>query len=167
MGVTTIQYAFFLRRRALLSAATQYDEAKEAQLWWDTHTGSGDDAFSGPGTNETMSSAPPDIYPGYFSPATTEWVSFFLMTFGWFLLFTSLLRFWRVKRWERGIRQASVAPPISTTDNPRRGILGLTVLGMFGVPVDHEDDVSGGQNEEPLSEEEIRLNRDLRASGLL
>ncbi|KAG5221558.1 Metal homeostatis protein [Salix suchowensis] len=35
--------------------------------------------------------------------ATTEWLSFFLMTVGWFILLTSLLGFLRVKRWERGI----------------------------------------------------------------
>jgi hypothetical protein len=35
--------------------------------------------------------------------ATTEWLSFFLMTVGWFVLLTSILGFWRVKRWERGI----------------------------------------------------------------
>ncbi|KII93323.1 hypothetical protein PLICRDRAFT_58960, partial [Plicaturopsis crispa FD-325 SS-3] len=32
--------------------------------------------------------------------ATTEWLSFFLMTAGWFILLTSVLGYWRVKRWE-------------------------------------------------------------------
>jgi len=45
--------------------------------------------------------------------ATTYWLSFFLMTIGWFILLTSLLSFWRVKRWERNIlasqRETSVS----------------------------------------------------------
>ena len=169
LGVTIIQYAFYLRRRALLSAASQYDDAKDAQLWWDAHTsGGGDDDFdfSRPGMNGTMSSTP-DTYHGHISPTTTEWVSFFLMSLGWFVLLTSVLGFWRVKRWERGIRQANVPPPVPTTENPHRGTFALRVLGMFGVPVDFENEVPGGQTEEPTSEEEARLTRDLRASGLL
>ncbi|KAH8830463.1 hypothetical protein DL96DRAFT_1593016 [Flagelloscypha sp. PMI_526] len=38
--------------------------------------------------------------------ATTEWLSFFLMTIGWFILLTSVLGFWRIKRWESSIIQS-------------------------------------------------------------
>jgi len=34
----------------------------------------------------------------------TDWLSFFLMTVGWLLFLTSLLGYWRVKRWERSLR---------------------------------------------------------------
>ncbi|KAG8865006.1 hypothetical protein FRC20_009992 [Serendipita sp. 405] len=36
-----------------------------------------------------------------------DWLSFFLMTVGWLLFLTSLLGFWRVKRWERSLRMSS------------------------------------------------------------
>jgi len=39
--------------------------------------------------------------------AANEWLSFFLMTVGWFVLITAVLGFWRVKRWERGVKQAA------------------------------------------------------------
>lgn len=67
--------------------------------------------------------------------ATTEWLSFFLMTVGqwflvltattdlvyqgWFILLTSLLGFWRVKRWERGILASQrEAQPSQPRDQP-------------------------------------------------
>jgi hypothetical protein len=34
----------------------------------------------------------------------TDWLSFFLMTVGWLLFLTSLLGYWRVKRWECSLR---------------------------------------------------------------
>ena len=37
---------------------------------------------------------------------TNDWLSFLLMTLGWFILITSFLGFWRVKRWERGVQQS-------------------------------------------------------------
>jgi len=53
------------------------------------------------------------------------------MTVGWFVLLTSLLGFWRVKRWERGIiasRETAVASAPQT--NP--GILG-NPFGLRGL----------------------------------
>ncbi|KAF9226591.1 hypothetical protein BS17DRAFT_775863 [Gyrodon lividus] len=49
------------------------------------------------------------------SPLATEWLSFFLMTAGWFLLLTSSLGFWRVKRWERSILASHASPSSSST----------------------------------------------------
>ncbi|KAF8529883.1 hypothetical protein JB92DRAFT_3106579 [Gautieria morchelliformis] len=166
LGVTIIQYAFFLRRRAVQGAASQYEESKDAQLWFDSHPAGGDD-FSLPGLNETMSSTP-DVYPGYFTPATTEWMSFLLMSIGWFVLLTSLLGFWRVKRWEHGIRQAS-EPPTSTTEALYGGARVPSLRNLFGVIAsdDPEDVAPGALDEEPATDEDIRLARDLRASGLL
>jgi hypothetical protein len=68
--------------------------------------------------------------------AANEWLSFFLMTAGWFLLLTSAFGFWRVKRWERGIISSSSN---STTTQPtvdeetRRQSL-FERLGVFRVP---------------------------------
>jgi hypothetical protein len=39
------------------------------------------------------------------------------MTVGWFLFMTSLLQFWRVKRWERGIRASTQAAEVAPQDH--------------------------------------------------
>ena len=53
---------------------------------------------------------------------------------GWFILLTSLLSFWRVKRWERGILQStpsSSLPPPSTAGAGARAPGGL--LGRLNI----------------------------------
>ncbi|KAJ3788038.1 hypothetical protein GGU10DRAFT_347142 [Lentinula aff. detonsa] len=39
--------------------------------------------------------------------SSRDWLSFLLMTIGWFLLLTSTISFWRVKRWESSIRSST------------------------------------------------------------
>jgi hypothetical protein len=108
LGITLIQYGFALRTRL-------EGNIPEDNPWDDTWKPSDDKPF--PTAAEASSS---DFYKGYntslvdstiseeqaslfVADATTEWLSFFLMTVGWFILLTSLLGFWRVKRWERNI----------------------------------------------------------------
>jgi len=67
----------------------------------------------------TGSSATTDQAGSILADATTEWLSFFLMTIGWFILLTSLLGFWRVKRWERGIMASQRDTPTSAIDAQR------------------------------------------------
>jgi len=52
----------------------------------------------------------------FANEATTDWLSFFLMTIGWFILITSLLNFWRVKRWERNILASQRETTVSARD---------------------------------------------------
>jgi len=57
------------------------------------------------GTHDASPTAPPNpSSSNSFSP--NDWLSFMLMTVGWFLLITSFLSFWRVKRWERGVQRS-------------------------------------------------------------
>jgi hypothetical protein len=75
--------------------------------------------------------------------ATAEWLSFFLMTVGWFILLTSVLAFWRVKRWERGILASQ---PENTQENGGRSahvISQITTALSFG-PHGHADMVRQG-----------------------
>jgi len=73
---------------------------------------------------------------------TSEWLSFFLMTVGWFILLTSLLGFWRVKRWERGILspQRSVIPRIPEEAARDQA----TLANIVGFPVLSRGDLRGG-----------------------
>jgi len=71
----------------------------------------------------------------YVADATTEWLSFFLMTIGWFILLTSMLGFWRVKRWERGILASHQDTNHSSTQEqqPRDSVLMGPIGQMFGL----------------------------------
>ncbi|KAK2466313.1 hypothetical protein APHAL10511_001955 [Amanita phalloides] len=164
LGVTLIQYGFALRSR--LDGADG-----EPASWgnWKLHhptpsSSVGDDPYNtsynaslalapGPGTatNQTGS---------MLSDATTEWLSFFLMTIGWFVLLTSLLGFWRVKRWERGILASQRETPGSAIDAQRDvtvvsqlfGSRGMTWSGLFsqvGRSTDRNDE-SASRAEEGL-----------------
>ncbi|KAJ3835223.1 hypothetical protein EV361DRAFT_910997 [Lentinula raphanica] len=125
LGITLIQYGFALRSRLEADAA-------EENPWADTWGIGNNEKF--PTAAEASSN---DYYKSYnassvgnstfpaltdeqanilVADATTEWLSFFLMTVGWFILLTSLLGFWRVKRWERNIISSQQPAP---TDGPR------------------------------------------------
>lgn len=115
LGVTLIQYGFALRSRLDATDSTR-NEWNEWTSVPNAGPGSGPDSISNtttPVANVTEGQA--NIF---VADATSEWLSFFLMTVGWFVLLTSLLGFWRVKRWERGIlasqRDNSPAPTIRT-----------------------------------------------------
>jgi len=114
LGVTLIQYGFALRSRADYinngdgvndtwslkdgqppELIPHFETAAAADEYWSTH-------------NNTLNGLSQGAADGaVITDATTEWLSFFLMTIGWFILLTSLLSFWRVKRWERSILNSS------------------------------------------------------------
>ncbi|KAI0693577.1 hypothetical protein BC835DRAFT_1275755 [Cytidiella melzeri] len=133
LGITLIQYGFAMRSRA-------EEWAKEGVVSSDNVDGW---PFAPPPSNPTPTfgtAAEAEEYyrnlnitsdtgstmdvssTAFFGDATTEWLSFFLMTVGWFILLTSLLSFWRVKRWERGILasspSSSLPAPASSSSAP-------------------------------------------------
>ena len=135
LGITLIQYGFAMRGRAedwtkeqadgwgwqstqqgdATSPLPTFSTAAEADEYYNKLAANGTAWPSSVPTGSTVET------PNIFGDATTEWLSFFLMTVGpyimisylphlinihsvgWFVLLTSLLGFWRVKRWERGI----------------------------------------------------------------
>lgn len=192
LGVTIIQYAFFLRRRAALGGGDGFDDGSQ-DPWFDSNNSDLASLFNG---TSMMSNSPNGNggYSGYFSAATTEWLSFLLMSVGWFILLTSLLGYWRVKRWERGLRSANEpmaraasagggGGSASGVDTPilDRNVV-INPFSLFGIPLtrpdDRERDENGLEISTPLgigrehsqreaTEQELRLQMDLRNAGLI
>ncbi|TDL25678.1 hypothetical protein BD410DRAFT_604041 [Rickenella mellea] len=104
--------------------------------------------------------------------STQDWLSFLLMTAGWFLLLSSLLGYTRVKRWERSIRQSSQPQPAPTPeaialDRQVRQRLN-SVFGMSAE--DYDDDYEHVIVERPdphESAEDASIRRSLRAAGMI
>jgi hypothetical protein len=146
LGVTLIQYGFALRQ----SSSWDGD---------DTSTGGGQTSgglFPPPASSEGTPEAQAEYYRTHntsapvpagdtlaeggvtylVSESTTEWLAFFLMTVGWFILLTSLLGFWRVKRWERSILASTPAEASTagTSSAPAPDAPTVPVFGFFNVP---------------------------------
>jgi len=135
LGLTLVQYGFALR-------TGKDDEGVgangEESLWggW----GNPDDAVPSPtptfdtaAAAESWAAAHNGTVPGIDATAattigadwTTEWLSFVLMTMGWFILLNSLLSFWRIKRWEKSIlashQENPDRPPPMPVTTPTNG----------------------------------------------
>jgi hypothetical protein len=122
LGVTLIQYGFALRSRG---ESSEDDTTSNGSAWagWGAPRPSFATAaeaaayYNGTvdGSTPTPTTLTQEQANAIVADATTEWLSFFLMTIGWFILLTSVLGFWRVKRWERGVlasqRENPGAPP--------------------------------------------------------
>ncbi|KAL1730030.1 hypothetical protein EV714DRAFT_250925 [Schizophyllum commune] len=59
---------------------------------------------------------------------THDWIAFILMSAGWFILFTSVVGYWRVKRWERAIRASTMLAPDANT--PRTSNITAQLFGL-------------------------------------
>lgn len=154
LGVTLIQYGFALRRP---------EDDASGSSWWGVGgapagNGMQDDVPPKPtfGTKEEaeeyyrklnitmVGGMPSGTIPGatmdemsFANEATTDWLSFFLMTVGWFVLITSLLSFWRVKRWERNILASQRETTVSARDTAanQSGPLSTQLHRMVGSPI--------------------------------
>ncbi|KAH7887632.1 hypothetical protein F5I97DRAFT_1966169 [Phlebopus sp. FC_14] len=134
LGITLIQWGFGLRSRLEDSAS-----GGATAVWEDTNgrpsfgsTKEAEDYYNNLGllnSTSTDMSMPTstqgmDQLQGQWDnsvltgPLATEWLSFFLMTAGWFLLLTSSLGFWRVKRWERSILASNSSSSAETSFLP-------------------------------------------------
>ncbi|KAJ7068396.1 hypothetical protein C8F01DRAFT_1118029 [Mycena amicta] len=117
LGVTLIQYGFALRTRG---EGTEEEAANAWASWTASRPTFATAAEAAAYYNGTADSTPATLTEeqanAIVADATSEWLSFFLMTVGWFILLTSVLGFWRVKRWERGVlatqrENPGAAPP--------------------------------------------------------
>jgi len=169
LGLTLIQYGFYSRG----GQSTDGDD----DVAWPTP--------SATTTPRAESSAEPSAAPSPTDdmPVITsrDWLSFLLMTLGWFLLLSSVIGFWRVKRWESSIRSTSSPTPRTPEDIERDIAIRRNIEHVFGLGYQEEEEseVVAAQHVRrdelgniiviPPQEllEEARLARDLRAAGLL
>jgi len=136
LGATLIQTGYYMTQ--------QDNQVQEGTVWpgpadvYDaSKAASSAQATSAPGVmSDGMSSAE-------FS-AITQWLSFFLMAIGWLILLSSILGFWRVKRFERSFQQSNArsahpSTAATTPPPPLPAARGRSLLSVFAIP-DEEDD---------------------------
>lgn len=101
----------------------------------------------------------------------------FFLFVGWFLLLSSIIGYWRVKRWETSVRAAAAPATPSTAQVQRDRSVRRNLEEVFGfhfeqnhATEEHDEtltrrDSSG--NLVPVSQSELALTRNLRAAGII
>jgi hypothetical protein len=173
LGLTFIQYGAYWRAAQNAEPGPSRAEQQEITWWNETMTGIGSGTDSGADTTATSllqsmaNQTGTETGEAYYSDVGfggRDWLALFFMTFGWVLLFTSIVGFWRVKRWEMSIRAASRPEgPVTSTDLAREIEVRRNIESIFGVGDDRELDTTL----DPQAEAEIQLARHLRAAGLM
>jgi len=134
LGITLVQYGFYLRSNLRDVQLAQPDvngwapatephptftSPQEADDYYATRTS--------PVPTGTFPEIPSLSNGDYAFPpevaVATDWLSFFLMTVGWLIFLTSLLGFYRVKRWEQRLRQSAVHNPVMSGSEFERPML--------------------------------------------
>jgi hypothetical protein len=200
LGVTLIQYGFALRSKPdTVTDVTgdswgwgggppsppipAFETYAEAEEWYKNNANT---TLENP-PNSTIVEGTIEAIP--MSDATSEWLSFLLMTIGWFILLTSLLSFWRVKRWEHSILNSSAREPPTPAQNGSQQAAVLDRLNRtFGLsafrsrsffsPLPREPELESAREMDNIEPEaqvrlaqavanDARLQNDLRSAGLL
>jgi len=164
LGLTLIQYGAYWR--VATSGPPDGESEGQGMMSWNETTmtyNPVDPSGSGYWNNSTgagNATAPQDYsYYGDFGWNGKDWVALVFMTFGWLLLFSSAVGFWRVKRWEASIRASSQPVAAPTVEDIQRDIqVRRNIELVFGFGQDEAEDAT---------EEEARLASHLRAAGLI
>jgi len=164
LGLTLIQYGFYSR--------TMNVNGEDPQSL-------SDGSSSESGWVSTRAQIPTPTHNG-MSPSSKDWLSFLFMTLGWFLLLSSIIGYWRVKRWEQSVRAPATPPTAEQIEESQR--LRQNLQRVFGISfVQPEDSQSSANQEEedptdPInpsavptqgSGRQVRLARDLQAAGFM
>ncbi|KAJ8582104.1 hypothetical protein M405DRAFT_831248, partial [Rhizopogon salebrosus TDB-379] len=148
LGLTLIQYGFFSH------------SATEDILPLPDGSGASDER------TPPSSSAPiPQDDNNALNMSSRGWISFLLMTLGWFLLLSSSISFWRVKNWESAIRASNAREPYSAEEIARDISTGRNIEQAFHIaPVDEPERTSLGSPFTLPTPREL-TEADLRAAG--
>ncbi|KDR76272.1 hypothetical protein GALMADRAFT_247580 [Galerina marginata CBS 339.88] len=168
LGLTLIQYGFYSRNMNLADDSPMESGAGTNDGWG----GPPPPVPSGDGSASSSSSSQNDM-----APTSRDWLSFLFMTLGWFLLLSSVIGYWRVKRWEKSVRSPPVPPTAEEVERDvtvRRNleeVFGIS-FGPAAQQTVHQTvvrDDFGHPIAIPAQHvlDEARLARDLRAAGIL
>ncbi|KDQ59350.1 hypothetical protein JAAARDRAFT_192849 [Jaapia argillacea MUCL 33604] len=174
LGLTLIQYGFY-SRIAQPNTGLCGDGSDSVLLGHDSQgwplekpseTVDGSGTIPTPTGNVTGS---PLDYGAPFAGGFTsrEWFAFLLMTMGWFLLLSSLVGFWRVKRWESSIKASRNSVPLTPEDVERDLAVRRNLELVFGITSTGKENRRRSSDHRAALAAEERLARDLRAAGLL
>lgn len=196
LGLTLIQYGFISRSRS--TGDQQTSEGLQGILYWNTtahviEAAPGQPTPTLPYQNGTV---PDALLVDGYDLTGRDWLAFLFMTLGqfisplhklvtayisftcfrsisgWFLLLSSVVGYYRVKRWEHSIRATATTPP-SSEDHIHHDEIRRNIERAFFIPYDEADENQerrGDEEEEPetpMNEAEARLAADLRAAGLI
>ncbi|KXN91703.1 Metal homeostatis protein BSD2 [Leucoagaricus sp. SymC.cos] len=155
LGLTLIQFGFYSR--------SMNNDAPT-----DVSTGPADPTASGGMAHSIYNmTATPSVTPtpddAILSVSSKDWLSFFFMTLGWFLVLSSLIGFWRVKRWESALRAPATPPTPEELERDRA--IRRNIESVFGIAFGEDDENARDTSSSEAAE--ARLTRDLRAAGLL
>jgi len=148
LGLTLIQFGFYSRTMNFADS----DDTAEVVSTTNTTTDAGTSTANG---GDSLLS----------TVTSRDWLSFLFMTLGWFLLLSSVIGFWRIKRWEKSIRTAPA--PVTPEAIERDIAIRRNIEQVFGISFVEEEDAQTARTRELQVQEEARLTRDLRAAGLL
>ncbi|KAF9474245.1 hypothetical protein BDN70DRAFT_885030 [Pholiota conissans] len=158
LGLTLIQYGFYSRAFARDDQQMEEDAAMPADSWGQ------------PAASSSSSTPTPTTSTQMMTPSSRDWLSFLFMTLGWFLLLSSVIGYWRVKRWENSIRSPSpVAPTPQQLEHDINVRRNLEQVFGFGFEEDHHESDARRMStgEPPLESQDTRIARSLRAAGLI
>lgn len=172
LGLTLIQYGAYWRINGGTNGETTDDQGPGTP-WqnvtksnWQSPRSIGDGWSSSPTTPDTFSKngdliSNSTLYglSGEFGWNSNDWFALLFMTLGWLLLFSSVIGFWRVKRWELLIRASSQPLQSRTIPDTEQNRLEQRPISLI---------FDLDQQEVPLMDErDVRLAEDLRAAGLI
>jgi len=163
LGLTLIQYGFYSRTMNFDESPSDGSSGQSTEGSWlppPTASAAPDPSASDSSTAQSTADM--------ISSTSKDWLSFLFMTLGWFLLLSSVIGFWKVKRWEQSIRPSQPSAPLTADDLERDRAVRRNLEEVFGLPMGVGYSMvhsSGAPTAHAL--EEARLARDLRAAGLI
>ncbi|OBZ72052.1 Metal homeostatis protein BSD2 [Grifola frondosa] len=170
LGLTLIQYGF--AARAMQSGSS--DDAileDDASVFNSTITRGMSMEYESSSIEHNMMSNATFVEVGAVDFTSKDWMSLLLMTLGWFLLLSSIIGFYRVKRWEISIRSSSIAPATLTPEQRQRDREVRRTIGRAFGFTEFEEEAEADENEErrgePVNEAEATLRRNLEAAGFI
>jgi hypothetical protein len=171
LGLTMIQYGYFTRVAQIEGMPTPNDDNGFFGTVTFNSTTVTTTSVNGT-TTEEIDEATTAAYAHWLQ--SREWLAFIFMALGWFIVLTSCIGFFRVKRYERSLRSSLPTPNTSSQEAARASAIHRALASVFGASTNARQSAPSNPpprvRREPSPEEqaaEQRLRRDLEAAGFI